>query len=506
MPRPNILLISVDQWRGDAFSGAGHPVVMTPYLDQWAATGTRFSRAYSATPTCIPARAALLLGQSQERHGRVGYRDGVPWDYPTTLAGELTAGGYRTQAVGKMHVYPERNPMGFQDVALHDGFLHFARRNHRDLTEVDDYLAWLREETGDPTADYADHGIDCNSVVARPWPREERLHPTNWVVSRSIEFLREHTAGRGEGGGDGGGGEGGEGAEEQPFFLMASFHRPHPPYDPPAWAFEQYVHQPMPEPPVGDWAEEMWGAHASTAADAPVARYDARTLQRARAGYYGHMSHIDQQINRLLEELTSLGLREDTVVCLVADHGELMGDHHLFRKSLPYEGSARIPFLLSTPEQLGGRRGQVRGDAVVELRDVMPTLLECAGLPVPDSVDGRSVLPLHRGEPVPDGWRPWLHGEHTHIGGDVHYLTDGREKYVWRSGDGAEQLFDLAADPTELHDLARAATPANQERVALWRGRTAEALDGRPEGFVKDGALVAGVPVGALIPSVADTC
>jgi arylsulfatase A-like enzyme len=480
--RPNVLLICVDQWRGDCFSGAGHPVVMTPYLDTWMARGTRFDRAYSASPTCIPARAALLLGQSQERHGRVGYADGVPWEYPVTMAGEFTRAGYQTQAVGKMHVYPERNPMGFEDVALHDGFLHFTRRNHPDLAEVDDYVAWLREQTGDPNADYAEHGLDCNSVVARPWDKEERVHPTNWITTRSIEFLRGRDT-------------------ERPFFLMASFHRPHPPYDPPAWAFEQYLHEEMPEPPVGDWAERMWGEYESPAADANVSRYDQRILQRARAGYYGHMSHIDQQLNRLFEELTSLGVADDTVICMVSDHGELMGDHHLFRKSLPYEGSARIPFALTTPAALGGQRGQVREDVVVELRDVMPTLLDCAGLEVPATVDGQSVLPLHRGEqPAESEWRPYLHGEHTHIGssGQVHYLTDGQEKYIWCGGTGTEQLFDLTTDPQELHDLG-----ADEARVSPWRQRMKEVLADRPEGYVKDGNLVPGTPVSPFIPRLA---
>jgi len=104
--RPNIVLIMADQWRGDCLSVYGHPTVFTPYLDQLAGRGVRFTRAYSATPTCIPARAGLYTGQSPRTHGRVGYRDGVPWNYPVTLAGEFTRHGYQTEAVGKMHPRP----------------------------------------------------------------------------------------------------------------------------------------------------------------------------------------------------------------------------------------------------------------------------------------------------------------------------------------------------------------------------------------------------------------
>lgn len=473
--RPNVVLICVDQWRGDCFSGAGHPVVMTPFLDGWMRLGARFDRAYSATPTCVPARAALFTGLSQEHHGRVGYQDGVQWDYDVTLAGEFTQAGYQTQAVGKMHVFPERHRLGFENVALHDGYLHFVRDRHQDMSEVDDYLPWLRERLGYDADDF-EHGVSCNSVVARPWDKPESTHPTNWVVQRSIDFLRDRDKSR-------------------PFFLFTSFHRPHPPYDPPSWAFEQYLHQSMPEPPIGDWTD-LWTHHADVMwPESPVAQYDPRTLQRARAGYYGHMSHIDQQLNRLLHELRIQGVAGNTVVCLISDHGELLGDHHLFRKSLPYEGSARIPFILTGPD-VPART--VDAEHVVELRDVMPTLLDAAGIDIPEGLDGRSVLALLHDERAP--WREYLHGEHTYLSQSLHYLTDGKEKYIWCSGTGVEQFFDLTSDPTELRDLAHDAGTA--PRLLTWRNRMIDALTARPEGFVADGELVAGQPVDPVLPAL----
>jgi arylsulfatase A-like enzyme len=471
------VLICVDQWRGDCLGCAGHPVVETPYLDQFASTGARFDRAYSATPSCIPARAALYTGMGQRSTGRVGYQDGVPFDYPVTLPGEFTRHGYQTQAVGKLHVYPERSQIGFQNVVLHDGYLHYARRRERDWGRFDDYLPWLRERTGDPYADYFDNGVNCNSQVARPWDKPEHLHPTTWVVTQALEFLRRRD-------------------ERKPFFLYLGFHRPHPPYDPPGWAFEQYRDAPMPVPPVGDWAEEVLGPYETPdRADPTVARLTSAKLQRARAGYFGHMTHIDHQINRFCEALAEFGVGQNTYVCFVSDHGEMLGDHHAFRKSLPYEGSARVPFLLWGPRDSGIQAGRVIGEeaAVVELRNVMPTLLDCAGLPIPDSVEGKSVLPLARGESVSD-WRPHLHGEHTAFGQSLHWITDGREKYVWWSGSGREQLFDLRADPTECHDLSTDTSHAS--RLARWRETLSRELVGREEGFVDaSGRLVAGRPV-----------
>ena len=281
--QPNIVIIMVDQWRGDCLSVAGHPVVQTPYLDQLALDGVRFGSAYSATPTCIPARAALFTGQAQATHGRVGYQDGVNWDYETTLAGEFTRHGYQTQAIGKMHVYPERSQLGFQNVILHDGFLHYARGHYPNLDYVDDYLPWLRQQLGHD-ADYFDHGVNCNSYVARPWDKDEQLHPTNFVMTQGIDFLKRRDP-------------------RKPFLLFLSLHRPHPPYDPPAWAFDSICTGRCP-PRRGRLGASVWSLMPTRSARCSLWAASIRTcLQRARAGYYGHMTHIDHQINRFIETL-----------------------------------------------------------------------------------------------------------------------------------------------------------------------------------------------------------
>ncbi len=470
--QPNVLLFCVDQWRGDALSCERHPVVMTQHLDQLAGEGVRFTRAYSATPTCIPARAALYTGLSQTSTGRVGYQDGVEWNYPCTIASEFTRQGYQTQAIGKLHVFPERSQMGFQNVILHDGYLHFPRKRPRDFTHFDDYLPWLRMQTGNPSSDYFDNGLNCNSQVARPWDKDEALHPSTWVVSEAQDFLRRRDT-------------------RKPFFLYLGFHRPHPPYDPPGWAFEQYLDCPMAPPVVGDWAKNAFAPHNDEwRADLAFGALSARALQRARAGYYGHMTHIDLLINRFLETLAEYGERQNTVICFVSDHGEMLGDHGAFRKGLPYEGSARVPLLLSGP---GIPRRTVCNDRVVELRDVMPTLLDAAGLEVPQGLDGRSLLPLaERTFP----WRSYLHGEHLACGQSLQWLTDGHWKYIWWSNTGREQLFDLDNDPNEQYDLAL------EPQVDIWRARLVQELSGREEGFVKNGQLVTGCVVRPVLSSI----
>src|SRR5689334_1282762 len=164
----------------------------------------------------------------------------------------------------------------------------------------------------------------------------------------------------------------------------------------------------------------------------------------------------------------------------------------MFRKCFAYEPSARVPLFLAGPARLGLARGLTVRQPV-GLQDLMPTLLEAAGRPIPSSVDGRSVLPLARGEAVE--WRQYLHGEHAAVyrpEQGMQYLTDVREKYVWLTQTGQEQLFDLEADPLERHDAAR--DPGAAERLAGWRGRLARELAGRPEGYADGERLVAGRP------------
>ncbi|MEQ7128751.1 arylsulfatase [Actinopolymorpha sp. B11F2] len=465
--QPNVVLICVDQWRGDCLSADGHELVHTPHLDALAARGARFRRGYSATPTCIPARAALMTGLSQRSHRRIGFENGRPWDYSTTMAGEFGRAGYQTQAIGKMHVYPERTRLGFDDVILHDGYLHYVRKRQRPYEEFDDYLPWLRMQAGaSAVEDFCDNGVNSNSMVARPWDKPEAWHPTSWTVTQAMSWLYRRDP-------------------RSPFFLYLSFDRPHPPFDPPAWAYEQYLAEEPYHPVVGDWVEALEPYYQDWRHNPFAARMKPAVLHRARAGYYGHLAHLDLQINRFLEILGEFGLAEDTIVCFISDHGEMLGEHNLFQKGLPYEGAARIPFLLSGP---GIEAGQVR-DEIVELRDVMPTLLNAAGLKPPGTVEGRSVLPL-LADPPAASWRDHLHGEHPHFQQTLHWIADDRWKYIWWSHSGQEQLFDLAADPKECHDLA--ADPACSSDMDRLRGLLVEQLRGREEGYVDAAGLVTG--------------
>ena len=195
--RPNIILLMADQMRGDCLGIAGHPDVKTPFLDALAAEGVRYENAYSACPTCVPARASLYTGMSQEHTGRVGYEDLVPWNYTHTLAGELSKAGYYTQCVGKMHVHPLRNNLGFNDVRLHDGYLHAYRRpstpSYEDQRVADDYYWWLKQQLG-VDADPVDTGLDCNSWVVRPGSTRKSITPQTGSPASAETFCAAVTA------------------------------------------------------------------------------------------------------------------------------------------------------------------------------------------------------------------------------------------------------------------------------------------------------------------------
>jgi arylsulfatase A-like enzyme len=163
----------------------------------------------------------------------------------------------------------------------------------------------------------------------------------------------------------------------------------------------------------------------------------------------------------------------------------MQGDHNLWRKTYAYEGSARIPLLIVPPAEQGKPPRPV-ADEVVELRDVMPTLLEAAGLPIPGTVDGSSMWPL-RAAPA-TGWRRYLHGEHCACYSEeqeMQFVTDGRRKFIWLPRLGQEQFFDLARDPGETLDLI--ADPACQDEIRVWRGYLVHELESRGCGWVRDG-------------------
>ena len=462
---PDILIVMPDQMRGDCLSAVGHPVVRTPHFDALAAEGALFRRGYSTVPSCIPARHALLTGQSPTKSGVVGYR--MRPLTVRTLPECLAAAGYATVLVGRnMHQDPKSGLLGYQRQILASTYV-----------PDDDYDRELKQ------AEPASGGIrgiveqlrlDNNRWPAQPWNRPEEWHPTNWIVRRAREVVAATPS-------------------AQPLFLTASFYAPHPPLFPPQRLFDHYYHLKLPPAAMGDWVDRAQLRPEGDKAGHRV-RLEGETLRRAQAGYFGLIEHLDEQVALLVADFKARSEKAGRawIVVLTSDHGEMLGDHGFFRKCEPYEGAANIPFLFAAAPGLGLGRN-LRPPQPVGLEDIMPTLLELARVPVPATADGRSLVAALKGSTAPI--RPWLHFEHSPIYGDMqafHALTDGHLKYIWHPKDGSDQLFDLVADPHEEHDLAR--QPAHRALLLQWRATLVQRLAGRPEGFSDGRTLIANRP------------
>jgi arylsulfatase A-like enzyme len=269
---------------------------------------------------------------------------------------------------------------------------------------------------------------------------------------------------------------------------MTSFARPHSPYDPPSYYFDLYGQKELPPPVVGSWAAMHDDAHEARNPNAWRGRRSTEETRRARAAYFGLITHIDHQIGRLLRYLRQHRLFENTLIIFVSDHGDMLGDHHLWRKTYAYEGSAHIPLIVRLPRPLR-ERVCPRVEAPVGLQDIMPTILDAGGVPIPASVDGASLLPLIRDERV--DWRPYIHGEHCTCyseAQEMHYLTDGHWKYIWFPRLGAEQLFQIESDPSECTDLA--ADPDSTDILLHWRRTLVQVLAPREAGLTDGDHLV----------------
>ncbi len=470
--RPNILLVMTDQHRGDCLGQAGHPDLLTPHLDALARGGAFFTRGYSECPVCIPARHALMTGKSPQTTGVTGFAECARIaNEDETLPNLLRRAGYQTASVGRsMHTYPHYRRYGFETVD------HHQDRFYRDYPETQPLSS--RPGVWRDWPHLQHHGLGPNGYAARPWPFEEPLHETNSAVRKAINFLDHRD-------------------RESPFFLYVGTVAPHPPLVPPACYYDRYDRPGLRAPAVGIWVDtdacplhDPPTVRGATSAAPPRVVLGGPQLQSTLAGYYGLINHFDDQLNLLLTRLETEGLRENTLVIFTSDHGEMLGDHHCFRKSMPYEGSAHVPFLVSGP----GIAAHTRVDTPVVLMDILPTCCEAAGVDVPGGVEGRSVLPLTRGEQPTRAHVHGTHGAMTGLHDGFHFLTDGHLKYIWWVGDGREQLFDLDADPKECDDLT--ATPAAQDTLEDWRAQLVHVLADAPERFVRGRALVAGVSYG----------
>ncbi len=470
MQKPNILLITTDQQRHDALGINGNKVLRTPNLDSWASSGTNFTRAYTTCPSCIAARRSILTGlhPSNPLHGLRGYRDGLEFNPPWTLPALMRDAGYQTQLIGKLHQYPQRKRFGFDNIILSE---QMDIRADSKFFGVNDYGEFLQRNGHKFLPNSV--GIGPNGRVARPWPHDEDLHHSSWLTEEAVQFVTRKRD------------------PSMPWFLHLSYWAPHPPLVPPQVYWDRYVNQPGMRSTIGQWASTREHA-AGLAPDSSTGPFSEAEMRESMAGYYGLINHIDDRLLYLREMLFQRGSPREsapTWIIFTSDHGEMLGDHHLFRKSLPYEGSAHVPFLIHGVNV--DRPACRSSDGLVSLEDLLPTICELGGAEIPDGVDGRSLVPVLRGStPMV---REDLFGEHDGGFGN-HFVVAGRFKYLWFTRTNEEQLFDLAADPHECNDLSGQA-----DLLKPMRAKLAEHLKGRADVRLDPGALK---PLGNAVPTV----
>jgi arylsulfatase len=456
--RTNVLLICVDHWPGALLGCAGHPIIQTPTLDMLAASGVRFANAYSATPTCVPARRALMTGTTAKTHGDRTFREREPMPaHLTTLPAAFGAAGYQCYAVGKMHVFPQRARFGFDEIILAEEGRHHLTPGFRD-----DYERFLADE-GHPGEELT-HGMGNNLYTVRPWHLPEACHNTHWTTREMCRTIQRRDPTR-------------------PAFWYCSYQAPHPPITPPRDYLEMYRHLGVDKPYIGEWAKDFDRLPYALKLRCGTFFHanEAKHLQMAREGFYAQCTYIDHQLRLLVGTLREEGLLEDTVIAFISDHGDMLGNHQLWCKPPMFEWSAQIPMIISPPERLRGRLGSAAVDSrLTELRDIMPTLLDLCEVPVPATVEGLSLAGAAR--------RDHVYCEHWENDNAMRMVRDERYKLIWYPVGNRFQLFDLRQDPKELRDLA------DEPRLAAVRQRLAATLRGNlwgtDERWVQGEALV----------------
>lgn len=430
--QPNILFFFPDQHRPDWLGCNPDLPLRTPNLDRLAAGGVRFTRAVTPSPLCSPARACLATGRDYRRCGVRDNGQNTPLELPTYYR-HLRDAGYEVAGVGKFDLHKADHDWGLDgsnklaeygftggidNEGKGDAITSYLKNGRvprgpymRYLAErglADTHLAMYQPHLGQPG------WLNFPAVTGLP----DEAYCDNWVADNAARFLRGFPAGK-------------------PWHLVVNFVGPHGPFDVTRDMRARWEHVELP-PPVED---------PEPGAEATRAR---------RQNYAAMIENIDAHVGRLVGMVAARGELDNTLIVYSSDHGEMLGDHGRWGKTVWYTPSAGVPLIVAGP---GVRRGCV-SDALVALHDLAPTFLEFAGAPALPGSDARSIRPVLEG-------RCDRHRDHVVSGlSQWDMVFDGRYKYVVRrQPQPAVQLFDTVADPHERHDVAQA-NPGTVRRLA----------------------------------------
>lgn len=447
--QPNIVVFCTDHQRADYLSCAGNDLIKTPNLDRLAASGTRFENLYVQSTVCMPSRASIITGTYPCRHGVVDNGYDLPRTYKT-FADVLGENGYHTMAVGRTHFictqprpeYPKSGFYGF-DECLH------AQVYCADTDPDNDYLKWVQSEHPEyyERIAFANRKLE-KEVMGAHTDVPQELSMTSWVVEQSLNLIGKHTTAK----------------PEQPFLLWAGTWDPHSPfrapepwgsmYDPEAIPDIKHIKEELEAYPESMKYHLLKSWHLNP--DAPL----TEILKNTIAMFMGMISHIDDQLGKLLDYLNENKLLDNTVIMFTSDHGDMLGEHGFIGKRIFfYDGALNVPGIIAGP---GVAKGKV-SSALVESVDIMPTLLDLAGVEKPQSVQGKSWLPLFNGQEDKihdDVYTEFQYhqnkvGEPANINYNetVYSIYDGRYRIVCFKDREYGQLFDFYKDPQNHNNL-----------------------------------------------------
>ena len=467
----NVLVFFTDQQQRRTTGAYGNDVVRTPNLDRLAERGTVFENGVCAQPVCTPSRCSLFSGVYPHTHGIVDNYHALPRRWPT-LAEMVIDRGVRTGYLGKWHMGNEVLPQrGFEEFyrAIDDTYT-----NGRDfpLYGLSGYSRWLIDRGYEPDGEQRPGAF---SRVFRSHLPKEHSGPA-FIAEEAERFL--------------------EARKDETFFLVCSFLEPHNPYhsayddlhDPAEIELPPNFHtEPLDGWPARNAVFQRW---ARTVAHADETEFDSEAKWRdVIARYYGACHLVDEYVGRVLAKLRELGLDDDTLIVFTSDHGDMMGSHGIYMKSMMFEESQGVPLLVRAP---GARPGRIREPQ--SNVDVAATILDALGVEAPEHVQGESFLPLLRGEREEDGERPVVCEWNGIVqkmfsklsmfddveGMFIRSIRSGRWKLNVNVGDRWE-LYDLEADPYEMRNRIGDGECAGvvedlYAKLRAWRERTDDPL------------------------------
>ncbi|MCK9478207.1 MAG: sulfatase-like hydrolase/transferase [Firmicutes bacterium] len=449
--KPNILWICTDQQRWDTLGCYGNPWVNTPNLDALSKSGVRFNYAYSQSPVCTPSRASFLTGRYPRTTRCRQNGQEIPSD-EKLVTSILADNGYNCGLSGKLHLSP-CHPSVCKTVErrINDGYAVFDWSHHHGAEKAggldwadDAYSLWLREKgLEDHHEPYADSKYVYTSMP-------EEYHQTTWCAQKAINFIESNAE------------------HDMPWLFSVNMFDPHHAFDPPKEYLERYLNilEDIPLPSYGEGELENKpyfqgidhrGAYSKEGhfAYTDMSDEDHRLI---RAAYWAMVDLIDKQVGRMVEALERTGQLENTLIIFMSDHGEMLGDHGIYLKGAYfYEEAIHVPLLMSWK---GKVRAGIESNALAELVDIAPTILDAAGLPPYPGMQGKSLWGLLTGETEADSHRKDVYCEcynamrhREDINAFLTMVRTEQYKLVCSHGKEPGELYDLKEDPAERCNL-----------------------------------------------------